>query len=244
MLLSVHNRFNHAFLLLLMCVSMSAKASDNDNTNDPLESFNRASYSFNKVLDRWILKPVTLGYKAVTPDPIEISIGNVFANLLELRNIANSLLQAKPDRALDYTGRFIINSSFGLLGILDIATPLGIAKNGGEDFGQTLAVWGIDAGPYLVIPIFGPSTVRDGAARFTVDNLTSPIEYVDHDRTRLSLTALDVIDTRASLLEAEKLISGDEYIFVRDAYLQRRDFVINDGKIEDDFGSDIETYGF
>ena len=243
MSLSIHNRFNHALSILLASISIGAKAIDKDN-NDPLESFNRVSYSFNKVLDRWILKPVTLGYKAVTPDPVETGVSNVFANLLELRNVANSLLQAKPDRALDYTGRFIINSSFGLFGILDIATPLGIAKNGGEDFGQTLAVWGIGAGPYLVIPLFGPSTVRDGTARFTIDNLTSPIEYVEHDRTRLSLTALDIIDTRASLLEAEKLISGDEYIFVRDAYLQRRNFVINDGKIEDDFGSDIELNSF
>ena len=244
MSLSINSRFNHALLILLMSICIDAKAIDKDNKNDPLESFNRASYSFNKVLDRWILKPVTLGYKAVTPDSIETSISNVFANLLELRNIANSLLQAKPDRALDYTGRFIINSSFGLLGILDIATPLGIAKNAGEDFGQTLAVWGIGAGPYLVIPVFGPSTVRDGAARFTIDNLSSPIEYIDHNQTRLSLTALNIIDTRASLLEAEKLISGDEYVFVRDAYLQRRDFIINDGRIEDDFGSDTEAYDF
>ena len=224
-------------------VAMQATASSTQ-TEDPWEGMNRAIYDFNSTLDRWVLKPVTLGYQAVTPAPVESGVSNFFSNLLELRNITNSLLQGKPDKALDYTGRLIINSTFGLFGLLDIATPLGIAKDGGEDFGQTLAVWGIDSGPYLVLPFFGPSTLRDGTARFTLDDLTSPIEYIDDDETRWGLTALNVIDTRASLLDVEKLISGDEYTFVRDAYLQRREFLIKDGQVEDSFGDDIENYDF
>ena len=222
---------------------MNTMANDTE-TSDPLEGINRISYGFNKILDRWLLKPVTLGYKAVTPDVVETGVSNVFSNLLEIRNVTNSLLQAKPEQAMDYTGRFIINSTFGLFGIFDIATPLGIDKGDGEDFGQTLAVWGVGSGPYVVIPVFGPSTVRSGVGRFTLDDLTSPIEYIDHDQTRLGLTALNIIDIRESLLEAEKLISGDEYVFVRDAYLQRREFLIGDGKVEDDFGSDLEDYDF
>ena len=244
MLLFIRNPLVYIVFILFFGVSMNTAATNDTETQDPWEGINRISYGFNSMLDRWVLKPVVLGYKAVTPDAVETGISNVFSNLLELRNIVNSLLQAKPNKALDYTGRFIINSTFGLFGILDIATPLGIAKDNGEDFGQTLAVWGISSGPYWVIPVFGPATVRDGVARFTLDDITSAIKYVDHDQTRLSLTTLNIIDTRVSLLEVEKLISGDQYVFVRDVYLQRREFLIKDGEVEDSFGSDVEDYDF
>lgn len=236
------------FILLTSICSVNIAANtptdDLDKMDDPWESFNRIAYRFNATLDHWIVKPVALGYRAVTPDIVEAGISNIFANLLELRNIANSVLQAKPQKAMDYTGRFILNSTFGLFGVLDIATPLGIDKGSGEDFGQTLAVWGVSSGPYWVIPLFGPSTLRDGITRFTIDDLTSAVSHIDHDRTRLSLTALNLIDARVSLLEAEQLISGDEYVFVRDAYLQRREFLIKDGVVEDSFGGDIESGDF
>ena len=160
------------FILLTSICSVNIAANNStdglDRMRDPWESFNRIAYRFNATLDHWIARPVALGYRAVTPDIVETGIGNIFANLLELRNIINSVLQAKPQKAMDYTGRFILNSTFGLFGILDIATPLGIDKGSGEDFGQTLAVWGINSGPYWVIPLFGPSTLRDGIARLSL----------------------------------------------------------------------------
>ncbi|WP_317931570.1 VacJ family lipoprotein [Halioxenophilus sp. WMMB6] len=209
--------------------------------SDPWEGFNRQVYRFNDALDRAFLKPVAKGYKWITPDPVEKGVSNVFDNLGEIRTVVNSILQWKWASAGNSTGRFVVNSTVGLVGIFDVAKVWGMDKPDGEDFGQTLATWGVGSGPFLVLPLFGPSTLRDGVAR-PVDWYTDPINYIKDSDAQLGLNAVSVIDTRAQLLEAEELVSGDRYSFIRDAYLQRRNYLIKDGQIEDDFGADDDAY--
>jgi phospholipid-binding lipoprotein MlaA len=150
-------------------------------------------------------------------------------------NVFNDLLQGKFRQAGNDTGRFVINTTIGLVGFFDVADHFGLPKNDGEDFGQTLGVWGVDSGPYLVLPLIGPSTVRDGPARI-VDWFINPINEIDHVPTRNQIYGAEVISTRADLLEAEKFVRGERYSFIRDAYLQRRKFLLTDGGVEDDFG--------
>lgn len=197
---------------------------------DPWQGFNRAIFSFNEGLDRYAVKPVTLGYKAVTPDLVETGVSNFFDNLADLGNLFNNLLQGKLEPAGQDFARIAFNSTFGLAGVLDVATPMGIDKHN-EDFGQTLGYWGMGSGPYLVLPFFGPSNLRDTAG-LAVDISTSPVGKLEDDSARYLLMALQVVDTRSRLLDAEKLITGDRYNFMRDAYLQRREFLINDGVVE------------
>lgn len=207
------------------------------NPDDPWEGFNRRVFAFNEVVDRYALKPAAQGYRFVTPDPVETSVGNFFTNLGELRTALNSLLQGKGSNASIATGRFLINSTVGVAGVFDVASRLDITGRE-EDFGQTLAVWGLDRGPYLVLPFLGPSTVRDTAG-LPVDAYTYPLTYVEEDKVRIGLTALRVIDTRAGLLDQEKLIRGDRYSFIRDSWLQQRRFEVKDGELgEDPFASD------
>lgn len=201
-----------------------------DNEADPWQGFNRAIFSFNEGLDRYAVKPVTLGYKAVTPDLVETGVSNFFDNLADLGNLFNNLLQGKLEPAGQDFARIAFNSTFGLAGVLDVATPMGIDKHN-EDFGQTLGYWGMGSGPYLVLPFFGPSNLRDTAG-LAVDISTSPVGKLEDDSARYLLMALQVVDTRSRLLDAEKLITGDRYNFMRDAYLQRREFLINDGVVE------------
>lgn len=173
------------------------------------------------------------GYQAVTPQFLEDGIHNIFRNLGDVTNLANDVLQLKPHAAGVDTARLIVNTTFGLGGFFDVGTKMGLQRND-EDFGQTLGYWGMPSGPYVVIPLLGPSTVRDGVAKYP-DSYTKPYRYIDHVPTRNSIFALDVIDTRADLLSAEKLIQGDKYIFIRNAYLQNREFKVKDGEVEDDF---------
>ncbi|MFT2098915.1 VacJ family lipoprotein [Marinomonas sp. 2405UD66-6] len=200
---------------------------------DPWEGFNRAMFTFNDTLDGAILKPVAQGYKAVTPTPVQKGVTNFFSNLGEISNIVNNLLQGKWDGTASSTWRFVINSTAGWFGIFDVASELGL-KEYDEDFGQTLGYWGVSSGPYLVLPFFGPSTLRDGAG-LVVDYTA----YDDGEELFLDLTyeeylatlALDVIETRARLLSAESLIFGDRYTFIRDVYLQTRAFEVYDGNV-------------
>ncbi|MFT7387609.1 MAG: phospholipid-binding lipoprotein MlaA [Candidatus Endobugula sp.] len=205
---------------------------------DPYEGFNRKVYGFNNGVDNLLLKPAAQGYRFVMPDVVETGVSNFFSNLLEVRNILNSLLQGKGEKAANSTGRFIFNSTIGLAGLFDVAGGLGLEKQEGEDFGQTLGAWGVESGSYLVLPLLGPSTFRDGLG-IPVDMYVDPINYHDQSSVRTGLTVLKVIDVRAGLLEAEKLMSGDKYVFMRDAYLQRREYLVKDGKIEDTFGGEI-----
>lgn len=200
---------------------------------DPWEGVNRSIFTFNDTLDTYALKPVAQGYQYVTPQFLEDGIHNVFNNIGDVGNLTNNLLQAKFEDAGIDTSRLIFNTSFGLLGFIDVATKMGLQRND-EDFGQTLGAWGVNSGPYVVLPLLGPSTVRDTAALLPQSYL-QPYGYMDHVPTRNVTRAVDVVDTRASLLSAEKLITGDKYNFVRNAYLQNREFKVKDGEVEDDF---------
>lgn len=228
-------------LLGLALCSTGAWADDDGDPRDPFESFNRKVFAFNDAADHYVLKPVARGYRDVTPELVEQSIGNFFNNIGEIQSVGNDLLQAKPKDALVDAGRFLINTTVGVLGLFDVATHIGLSRQA-EDFGQTLGVWGVEAGPYVILPLMGPSTFRDGAGT-AVDSYASVEGAIDPERARYYMKGLDVIDTRASLLNSEELISGDRYSFLKDAYLQRRQFLINDGALEDDFGDeDFESF--
>ena len=201
---------------------------------DPWEGFNRKIFAFNDTIDTYAFKPLAKGYRFVTPDVVEEGLSRVFSNLGELVNIANDLMQGKFKQATNDTGRFLINSTVGLVGFFDVADNLGLPKNEGEDFGQTLGFYGVKQGPYLILPIFGPSTLRDAPSR-VVDQLINPISEIDDIPFRNALYGTDGLVTRADLLKAEALFKGDKYAFYRDIYLQRRTYLVNDGKIEDDF---------
>ncbi|MGB0467179.1 MAG: MlaA family lipoprotein [Pontibacterium sp.] len=209
-------------------------AEDSPGQADPWQGFNRSIFVFNDTLDRHFLKPVTLGYKAVTPDLAERAVTNFFANLSDIGTLINNLLQGKPEAAGLDLARISFNTTFGLAGLIDVSTAMGIEKHH-EDFGQTLGYWGVSGGPYLVLPFLGASTLRDTAG-FIVDGTIAPVrlsDFSDEDTTRYTLSALSILDTRARLLDAETLISGDRYSFIRDAYLQRREYSVKDGLIED-----------
>ena len=228
--------------LLALCAALSMGAvAESADSNDPLEGLNRAIYSFNDTADRFVLKPVAQGYRYVTPDPVEHGIGRMFSNVGEIVNVVNDVLQGKFGQAGNDTGRFLVNSTIGLAGFFDVADGFGLEKSSGEDFGQTLGVWGVGKGAYLVLPFFGPSNLRDAPGR-VVDSFLNPISEIDHVPTRNQIYGAWAVSTRAGLLEAEELISGDKYLFIRDAYLQRREYLVNDGEVEDDFGGDDEYY--
>lgn len=222
-------KFITAFTILTL-LSACASLNGPPEPHDPWERFNRSMYVFNDKLDRAITKPVAKGYRAITPNPVEKGISNFFSNLGEVKVIANDLLQFKLLQSLSDTGRLLINSTFGILGFFDVATPLGLKKHD-EDFGQTLATWGVGDGPYLVLPFLGPSTVRDGFGK-VADAQLSPLREVDDEDKRMALYVLDIISTRAELLEAGDILSEaafDPYVFLREAYLQRRRNQIYDG---------------
>ena len=208
-------------------------ASQAATEDDPWEAVNRPIFQFNDFLDTYALKPLAKGYQAVTPQFVEDGIHNVFNNLGDVTNLANNILQLKPYEAGVDTARLIVNTTFGLGGLIDVGTHMGLTRSD-EDFGQTLGYWGVGSGPYVVIPVLGPSTVRDAVAKYP-DTYTRPYRYVDDVPVRNSVFALNVVDTRANLLSAEKLITGDKYIFIRNAYLQNREFRVKDGEVEDDF---------
>jgi phospholipid-binding lipoprotein MlaA len=216
--------------------ALSAQAEEADK----LEGINRKVFYVNERLDHYVLRPVAVTYTKVIPDPLERGVDNFFSNLGEIGNVVNDVLQGKFKQAGLDSSRFLINTTIGVAGLFDVAARAGIEKSEGEDFGQTLAVWGVGEGPYLMLPLIGPSTLRDAPSKF-VDSLASPLSYADDVSARNSARALDLLATRASLLEYDEIISGDKYLFVRDVYLQRNRYLVNDGAIEDDFG-DFEDY--
>ncbi|MCW8196665.1 VacJ family lipoprotein [Proteobacteria bacterium 005FR1] len=237
------------FLCMLGSLALPAGAQQAEVAEDPWEGFNRKIHSFNETADRWVLKPVAEGYVKITPDPVEQGVSNFFGNLLEVRNVFNDVLQGKWAQAGNDAGRFLVNSTLGVAGVFDVARHMSLEESEGEDFGQTLAVWGVDSGPFLMLPFLGPSTLRD-AGGMPVDWQLSPMQEIDHVPTRNSLRAMDIVNTRAELLDAEAFLSGDRYVFLRDAYLQRRNYLIKDGDVEDnfddfgDFGDDDYDSGY
>lgn len=205
--------------------------------SDPYESWNRKVFRFNETLDRWVLKPVAQTYRTVTPNVIDRGITNFFNNLQEIRNLANSLLQLKGESAVVAAGRFTYNTVFGLAGFFDVATAFELPERP-EDFGQTLGYWGAGSGPYLMLPLLGPSSPRHFGGMVTdIVVLPSAWDAVESP-TDLYARGVQLVDKRADLIPAESFISGDSYIFVRNAFLQRREFLIKDGKmVEDPFSS-------
>ena len=214
---------------LILAASCTGAVADNA---DPWEGMNRKIHGFNDVADRWVLKPMARGYRWTLPDGARRSVGNFFQNLSEPANSIHQMLQGKPARGVSDFGRFLINSTVGIGGLFDPAQEMGMPRHD-EDFGQTFGRWGMGSGPYFVIPLRGPSTVRDGFG-LALDSFLNPLRYVNDVPWRNSLYVLSVIDVRSELLSSEALLSGDEYLFIRDAYLQRRDFLVSDGAVAEE----------
>ena len=236
----MHKKYPLFLLLLVLIIVLSTYASD----DDPLEPMNRAIFEFNEIVDDNVLKPIAKGYKYVTPDPVEVGISNFFSNLGEIGTITNDLLQLKFAQAGRDTMRFFLNSTLGIFGIFDVATPLGLSKNK-EDFGQTLGFWGVPDGPYLVLPFLGPSSFRDGPSMI-VDYELSPVEQLHHEERQV-LQTLDIVDTRARLLRATKILdtaAKDKYIFIRESYLQKRESQVNDGNVKEEFEIDVHSVDY
>jgi phospholipid-binding lipoprotein MlaA len=215
---------------------------------DPLEGLNRFTFKVNDAVDNAVLVPVAKGYKAITPQIVRSGVSNVFSNVGDVPIAINNFLQGKVENGATDIGRLLINSTFGILGLFDIATPMGLEKHN-EDFGQTLGKWGVPSGPYLVLPLMGPSTIRDAAAR-PVDSFAGYSRYVDHIPTRNTALAVEIIDLRASLLDASGTLeeaSLDKYQFLRDAFLQRRLSQVYDGKVpqamRDKLEDDLDSPG-
>lgn len=216
--------------LLLAACTLCGCASGPD-PRDPLEPFNRKVYAFNQGADTVLLKPVAKGYVAVVPALARQGVTNFFNNISMVVTTFNDALQLRRTKVPVDIARFTTNLVFGLGGLIDVASALKIESRH-EDFGQTLGYWGVGSGPYLVLPLLGPSNPRDGVG-LAVDFVVSPFFYLDPNaQIRWGLLALDVVNTRANLLEAEKILDAaaiDRYTFLRDSYLQRREYLIEDG---------------
>ena len=219
------------FIPLLLAASTLCGCAAGPDPRDPMESFNRKVYAFNESVDKAVLKPVAKGYVAVVPEIARRGVTNFYKNLGMVVTTLNDALQLKGSKVPVDIARFLTNTVFGLGGLIDVATELKI-ENRNEDFGQTLGYWGVGSGPYLVLPLFGPSSTRDGPG-LAVDFVVSPFFYWNSDaEVRWGLFGLDVVNTRANLLGAEKFLDTaamDRYSFLRDSYLQRREFLIYDG---------------
>lgn len=215
-----------ALLITAGCASTPGRTTD----ADPWQGVNRGIYKFNDTLDRAALKPVAKGYRTITPRWFRTGVGNFFSNLSYPATIVNQLLQGKGKLGLKDTGRFLLNTTVGIGGLLDVATPLGLQSHD-EDFGQTLAVWGVKSGPYVNLPFFGPSSVRDAPSRI-FDYFLGPLVYMDVPwETEWGLRAFDIVHSRSELLPLDATLQKayDPYAFIRDAWVQQREFAIYDG---------------
>lgn len=219
-----HFRGLKAVLCLAFLVLVSGCATTGGDPRDPLEGLNRGIYTFNEAMDDALFDPLGKAYKAITPAFVDERVTNFFSNLNDIAVVVNDILQLKLNQAVVDTVRLFLNTTIGLLGINDIAGEAGIPKNK-EDFGQTLAYWGVGAGPYLIAPFFGPTTLRD-ATGFVVDSgLLNPVFYLDSDKARAGLLSLNYVDFKADLLSAKRILGEaalDEYEFVKNAYFEKR----------------------
>jgi phospholipid-binding lipoprotein MlaA len=229
--------------LLGVALLAGCASGPNANPKDPLEPFNRGVYQFNDAVDTAVLKPVATAYRDVTPRLIRQGVGNFFGNLQDVWSTVNSALQLNGPATSDNAGRVMINSLIGIGGIFDVASDLGIQKHT-KDFGLTLGHWGVASGPYLMLPLLGPSTLRDTAA-LPVDSQGDVVGNLNHVPTRNTTMAVRIVDQREGLLKATEMldkIALDKYSFVRDAYLQRRRSAVYDGNPpeEDDYPAPSE----
>lgn len=226
-----------AVLLLLL-----GGCATNGNPRDPLEPVNRAVYKFNDGFDHLLAKPAAEFYRAVVPDFMRTGVRNFFSNINDVIVALNNLLQGKIPEAVNDVGRILVNTTLGVLGVMDPATELGVEKHN-EDFGQTLGYWGLGDGPYIVLPFLGPSNLRDTVG-WVGDTYSWPVTYVNPNRDRNALIGLRLVHERSELLEASKILETaalDPYEFLRDAYLQRRRNLVHDGKPPDENGEDSKA---
>ncbi len=231
-------------ILLLVttgCATKSSMSAD-FNPDDPYEKSNRKVFEFNNKIDKLFLRPVTDFYDKATPEFAQTSITNFFANLDHIRISINNLLQGNVVESMSDITRFFINSIFGLGGFFDVASEIGLEKHS-EDFGQTLGKWGAKPGPYLMLPFLGPSTTRD-AFTFVGDTALAPALSLDDNAARVGLISLDLINTYSAFTGIADIESKDQYAFLRDAYLERRKYEINDGLSEEDLSNDEDFEDF
>lgn len=221
-------------LALLTIVSATMPAAASAQAYDPWQETNQRVFNFNNFFDQILVRPVASSYTRFVPRMARQGIGNFFSNINDINVFANDLLQLKFDDALSDSGRVLINSTIGIGGVLDIATGLGLDKNE-EDFGQTLGRWGVPSGPYVMLPVLGASNVRDSFS-LVLNALFDPINYLANDPVKLELFLIEEIDSRAGLLALDELVTGDKYLFLREAYVQRREYLVNDGQVDDGFG--------
>lgn len=219
-----------ALIAFLALASTGCATTGERTRSDPIEPFNRGVHRFNDALDRAVLKPTAKAYVKVMPEWFRTGVGNFFMNLKGPGTIINQLLQGKFREAGQDTGRFLLNTSFGLGGVIDVATMNELPQHD-EDLGQTLGKWGVPPGPYLVIPLLGPATLRDGPSRIA-DTFLEPLYWYDNDEARWGSLVLSLIDDRARLLPLDDTLAEtyDPYAFIRDAYLQRRQYLVYDGE--------------
>ncbi len=232
-------KYGRLLVLLSFCCLFQACSTHNktvspewNTSSDPLEGLNRSVYAFNTTADKYVLRPVARGYNAALPTPAKKGVSNFFSNLGEPLSVVNNLLQGKVDRALGSTYRFVVNSTIGVLGLMDIAKKQGVER-APEDLGQTLAVWGVKPGPYIMLPFLGPTTLRDGLGRSVSSAVYYPInELSDSNSARLGLTVLDLVDTRAGLLGFDSTLEKqlDPYLFIKTTIDDTRTNAINDGR--------------
>ena len=221
------------FIILAILFGCATTASFDER--DPLEEFNRGVYSFNQTMDEILFNPIGKLYKAITPDFIEKGVSNFFSNLGDFSVIANQILQLKFDKAASDVSRVLVNSTIGLLGFFDISSEIGLPKHN-EDFGQTLAHWGFEPGPYIVAPFFGPTTLRDLSSLVVDKGVLNPTFYIEDETTKAGLLTLNYVDFKSRFSSTNNLISTaslDEYEFIKNAYFEKRAYEINDGKISD-----------
>jgi len=228
--LSIARQSFAGVLLLWFLVASPAQA----QTHDPWRDTNERIFKLNDYFDQLIVRPVASAYTLFIPRVARQGIGNFFSNIDDINVFVNDLLQFKIDAALNDSGRFVVNSTLGLGGVLDIASGFGLQKNE-EDFGQTLGSWGVGTGPYVMLPVFGASNVRDSFG-LVLDTLFNPIQYHEDESLRFTLFLLRETDSRSGLLALDELITGNRYLFVREAYVQRREYLVTDGQLEDEFG--------
>lgn len=229
---------------LVAVVALSGCASNPQNPDDPFEDYNRTMFKINQRVDKFTFRPLARVYDTVAPRPVKIGVGNFFGNLGDVWIGANNMLQGKFADGVSDWMRFAFNSTWGIAGLLDIASEMGLTKHD-EDFGQTLAVWGVGEGPFIVMPFFGPRTMRDAWA-IPVDLQFDQIWGIDHVPTRNSMTAFRITHNRANFLAVERSLahgSLDRYTYTRDFYLQQRRFKVSDGQLTleyDDYDDEVE----
>lgn len=239
---SLHNNLLQSFLLFLAFLLSSGCATLDGppNPDDPFESFNRSIFAFNEGVDKYAFKPAAKGYNFIMPDAASKAVTSFFSNVDDIVVFFNQILQFKFTEAAATSARFVFNSTFGLLGLIDVASDMDLPKHN-EDFGQTLAVWGVDSGPYLVLPILGPLTVRDTAGLAVDWTYFDPIFKRQTLNESLVTLTVKYVDLRAGLIKASNILDDtvpDKYAFVRDAWSLRREFLIYDGNPPEDFTED------